>query len=182
MKIFIGCSSSNEINKKYILNSKDYVNELLIDNDLVFGASNSGLMGMSYKTALKNKNQVTGICPKAYKNDLNNLNCTYEILTNSISDRTTELINKSDAIVFLPGGIGTIYELFTVIECKRSGEFDKPIVIYNSCGYFDKLFEFLDYLYNEKFTDEKVKECYYISNSAKDTLKYIRKYNEVKKL
>ena len=166
MKIFIGCSSSDEINEKYIL-------------DLVFGASNGGLMGLSYNLALKNGNSVLGICPEAYKNDLKSLKCTEEIITNSISDRTVALINESDAIVFLPGGIGTIYELFTVIECKRSGEFDKPVVIYNACGYFDKLFDFLDFLYDEKFTNLKVKDCYYVSNNAEDTLNYIKEYKSM---
>lgn len=178
MKIFVGCSSSNDIPKKYIDDCKKYLNELLSNNDLVFGADSHGIMGLSYDAAIKNNNKVIGITPKIFEKELNTLKCTESILTNLINERTNLLIENSDAIVFLPGGIGTIYELFTVIECKRSKEFDKPVVIYNSCNYFDKLLEFLKLLYSEKFTNDNVQNCYHISNSVEDTLEYLESYNK----
>ena len=92
------------------------------------------------------------------------------------------MIRESDALIFLPGGIGTIYELFTAIESKRNKEFDKPIIIYNSNNYFDKLLLFLDYLYNQNFTDISVSGNYHISDSAEDTLNYIYNYYNHKKL
>ena len=53
------------------------------------------------------------------------------------------------------------------------------MIIYNACGYFDKLFEFLDVLYGDKFSPLKVKDCYYFSDSAEDTLNYIKNYYSV---
>ena len=155
MKLFIGCSSSNDIPKDYLSDCENYLNVLLEDNDIVFGACNSGLMGLSYNIAKKNDNKVTGICPVSYKD---------------------KVIECADALVFLPGGIGTIYELFTAIESKRSHEFDKPIVIYNSNHYFDKLLEFLETMYDQRFTATKVKDCYYVSSSPEDTLEYLNNY------
>ena len=116
MKLFIGCSSSNDIPKDYLFYCLNYLNVLLEDNDIVFGACNSGLMGLSYNIAKKNDNKVTGICPVSYKDDLLSLDCDEERLTDSISDRTDKVIECADALVFLPGGIGTIYELFNAIE------------------------------------------------------------------
>ena len=180
MKLFIGCSSSMKIKDEYMVDCKKYLDELFKeDNDLVFGACNQSLMGLSYESALKNKRNVIGIVPEIYKDQLNNFSGEY-ILTKTISNRTDSLIKESDALIFLPGGIGTVYELFTAIESKRSGEVDKPIIIYNSCGYFDKLFSFLDEIYKEKFADEIVKTNYYISNSANDTIKYLKEYYNVK--
>ncbi len=182
MKLFIGCSSSNDIPQKYIDDCKIYLEELLIGNDIVFGACSDGLMGISYNIAKKNNKKITGICPVSFKEDLQKLECDYEELTETISQRTTSVIDASDALIFLPGGIGTIYELFTAIESKRSHEFDKPIVIYNSCNYFDKLFSFLELIYSESFTSDRVKKCYHISNTAEDTLNYINNYNSELKL
>lgn len=182
MKLFIGCSSSDNIPNEYLLDCREYLNELLTSNDVVFGACSTGLMGMSYNIAKTNGNKVTGICPEAYKDDLLGLDCDEEELTTSISDRTDKVIENSDGLVFLPGGIGTIYELFTAIESKRNHEFDKPIILYNSHQYFDKLLEFMEVMYQQGFTGEKVKQCYHISNSASDTLDYLRKYNNGKKL
>lgn len=87
------------------------------------------------------------------------------------------LIEESDALIFMPGGVGTIYELFTAIESKRSGEFNKPIIIYNSNNYFDKLLLFMEGMYNQNFASISVKEDYHISNNYQDTIDYIKDYN-----
>ena len=98
---------------------------------------------------------------------------------------TDKAIELSDAIIILPGGIGTIYELLTAIECKRSCEFDKPIIIYNSCGYYDKMLELLELTYNEDFALRIVEENYYVCNNASDAIKYVESFdynkNKIKK-
>ena len=176
MKLFIGCSSSNDIPEIYNTDCANNLEELFkLDNELVFGAYNKGLMAISYDIAKKNKRKVTGITPKIFVEALKDLECDEEIITTSISRRTDKLIEESDALIFLPGGIGTIYELFTAIESKRSGEFDKPIIIYNCNHFFDKLLLFLEDIYNEKFTSRLVKDTYHISESATDTIEYINK-------
>ena len=177
MKLFIGCSSSEQIPQIYIKDCENYLKELFkLDNTLVFGAYNKGLMAISYEQALNNNKEIIGITPKIFKEDLKELNCTKEIITNSISERTEKLIEESDVLIFLPGGIGTIYELLTAIESKRSKEFDKPIIIYNSNHYFDNLLLFLDNIYNQNFTNKSVKNCYHISNNITDTIEYINNY------
>lgn len=180
MKLFIGCSSSNDIPTEYFNDCKVLLEELMKENDLVFGACNSGLMGLAYNTTLKANGNITGICPEAYKDDFKTLKCDTEITTKSVSERTDSVISSSDALIFLPGGIGTIYELFTAIESKRCHEFDKPIVIYNSNGYFDKLLEFMDKVYSEKFSGFKDKRNYLVTDSISSILYYINNYKRIK--
>ena len=180
MKIFIGCSSSDNIPKEYFDDCKVLLEELMKDNDLVFGACNSGLMGLAYNTTLKANGSVTGIYPEAYKDDFKELKCNAEITTKSVSERTDSVISSSDALIFLPGGIGTIYELFTAIESKRCHEFDKPIVIFNSNGYFDKLLEFMDKVYSEKFSGFKDKRNYLVTDSISSILYYLNNYKRIK--
>ena len=174
MKIFIGCSSREEIPNKYFNDCNNLLEELFkLENDLVFGAYNKGIMALCYDKAKKYNRKVIGITPKIFVSALDELDCDLEIVTNNISRRTEGLIEESNVLLFLPGGIGTIYELFTVIESKRSGEFNKPIIIYNSNNFFDKLLDFLEKIYNEYFTDIKVKDCYLVMNSADDVVKYL---------
>jgi len=180
MKLFIGCSSSNDIPTEYFNDCKVLLEELMKENDLVFGACNSGLMGLAYNTTLKANGNITGVCPEAYKDDFKTLKCDTEITTKSVSERTDSVISSSDALIFLPGGIGTIYELFTVIESKRCHEFNKPIVIYNSNGYFDKLLEFMDKVYSEKFSGFKDKRNYLVTDSISSILYYINNYKKIK--
>lgn len=175
MKLFIGCSSSNNIPDKYLKDCSNYLEELLRENDIIFGGCSTGLMGLAYNITKEYGNKVTGISPNIFKSDLDNIDCDQKIITDNISRRTEGLINEADALIFLPGGIGTIYELFTAIELKRSHEFNKPIILYNSNQYFTKLLDFLSTMYEEGFADCNIKSCYHISDSVSDTIKYLNK-------
>lgn len=173
MKLFIACASSNDINELYYKDSLELIKELMKNNDLVFGAYNEGLMGECYKYAKQNNRHITGISPLAFKEDLDKLACDNSILTKSINERTEQLITNSDAIVFLPGGIGTIHELLSSIDMKRSNETAVPIIIHNESHYYDELITFLDKLYKEKFSSDIIKKDYYISNSIEETIRLI---------
>ena len=141
MKIFIGCSACDEIPSEYFDETKRFLEKLMPGHDLVFGTCKSGLMGIAHDITKELGGKVIGVCPDAYKDDFKTLKCDVEIPTKTVSERTDSVIRESDALVFIAGGIGTLYELLTAIECKRCHEFDKPIVIYNGTGYFDKLLD-----------------------------------------
>lgn len=176
MRIFIGCSANEDISKKYIDDCEVLLRELYKENNkLVFGACNKGLMGIAYNVALTNKRDIIGIYPEVYEYEAKDL-CCEKISVNTVNDRTNKLIENSDVLIFLPGGIGTVYELFTVIESKRGKEFDKPIIIYNSCGYYDKLISFIDLMEKEKFVSKEVENCFYISDNIENILNYINEY------
>lgn len=170
MKLFIACASSDDVPSIYYEESKKLLNIILKDNELVYGAYNKGIMDIAYNIAHENGNKITGIAPKEYESDLLNLDINEKILVDSIPSRTNKLIQMSDAIIALPGGIGTINELICAIDMKRSNVIDKPIIIFNINHYYDKLFEFLDRLYNEKFTDKKVSKTYNIANSIDEVM------------
>jgi len=178
MKLFIGCSSSKNIDNKYMDDCNIYLNKLLKENDLVYGAYNEGLMGLSYEIAKSNNRKIIGIAPKVFENDLINLGCDEKIVTEDILERTSMLIKNCDALIFLPGGIGTILELMSAIDMKRNGEFDKPIIIYNSYNFFDGLVCFFNKIYEEKFSSVNVRDCYYFASNAKDTLNYIKNHKK----
>ena len=120
MNLFVACSSSNDISNNYLELSKSYLDALLKEHNLVFGAYNAGIMGIAYNITLNNKKKITGVCPKCYKNDLLNLNCDNEIITEDILTRTKSLIDEADALIFLPGGVGTILELVAAIDKKKN--------------------------------------------------------------
>ncbi len=178
MKIFVGCSSKDNIPKKYIDDCTNYLEKLLKENDLVFGAYHYGLMASCYDIAKKNKREVIAVCPKVYEHDLREMNCDKEVLTDNISDRTRAAVLNSDALIYLPGGIGTVYELFATLELKRCHEFNKPIVLYNSCGYFDEVLALLDKMINENFILEEAKNLYHVSNGYEDTINYLNNYSK----
>lgn len=176
MKIAVCCSSSDNIDKKYIESSDRLLEQIFKrDNDLVFGAMNNGIMGIAYKNGKRNNRSVTGIAPEIYKEDFKDLDCDTEILTKSVNERTEALVNNSDVLLFLPGGVGTIYELISAIEMKRSKEFDKPIVVYNETGFFDEVLQMLNKIYQRNFTSQNVRLSYNIANDYMTVLDLLGK-------
>ena len=179
MKIFIGCSSSEYISNKYLDDCRIILDKLFsLDNDLVFGVCNRGLMGLSHDVAKEYNRDVFGICPGIYRKQLMDVSCTCEEVTTTVGERTRRVFEESDILLFLPGGVGTVYELFSAIEWKRSNELNKSIVIYNSLGYFDKLLELFDLIYENGFTSREIEKCYYVSNNMGDIINYIDSYNK----
>lgn len=176
MRIFVGCSASEDIPNKYREDSKLLLDELFQnEHDLVFGACNTGIMSDAYYSALNHNRGIVGICPEAYVHDFKELKCTEEIITKNVNERTDGLINESEVLLFLPGGFGSVYELFTAIESKRCHEHNREIIIYNSEGFYDELLSFIEKIYSEKFAKEYVREYYFVSNDKKEILNHIKK-------
>ena len=138
---------------------------------------NNGIMSIAYNMAKVNNRKVTGNAPEIYKDDFKDLDCDKEILTKDVNDRTDELIKNSDILMFMPGGIGTLYELMTAIERKRNKEFDKPIIVCNDTGFFNELLQMLDKIFSEKFTNYKVRDMYNVANDYRDAIDLVNKYS-----
>lgn len=180
MKLFIGCSSRNEIPSKYYDYCKDFLEQLFHEGyDLVFGACGKGLMGLAYDVATKNDREVVGIYPEVYRGEVEGLSCI-EVPVRTVGERTNKVIQESDVLIFLPGGIGTLCELFTAIESKRAGEHDKPIIIYDCGNFYDNMMLQLDKMCDEKFTSISDEGCYFVCTSFSQVTNYLNNYSKNK--
>lgn len=178
MKIFIGCASRDEIPNKYYESCKELLENIFTTgHDLVFGACNKGLMGLTYEVATKNDSSVTGVYPVFYQNEAEPLNCV-KMPVKTISERTDTIIEQSDVLVFLPGGIGTLYELLTAIESKRACEHQCPIIIYNCKGFYDNILMQLNKMKEEKFISSTDEQYYNVCSTVEEIIKYLKNYNK----
>lgn len=111
---------------------------------IVFGGGRLGLMGAVAKSAIEVGGSVTGIIPtgltarEPVQQELSEL-----FVVDDIIERKRLMMEKSDAFVVLPGGFGTLDELFEVWTGMQIGAHTKPIIIANWGGYYDKLLDFL---------------------------------------
>ena len=172
MKIFVGSSSHNDIPQKYLKNN--YLKKILKGNDLVFGASKDGLMGQTYNIAKENNKKVIASLPKFYNESLEGLDCTETFITNTMPESTIKAINSCDIILFIPGGLGTLYEIFFSIQTKICHEHNKPIIIYNYLHFYDDIIKQLNKMLKENFIKQKDTELYHISNNINDVLSYLK--------
>lgn len=109
-----------------------------------------GLMGAIADAVVENGGEMIGVIPDfMIEQDWHHKQCTQLIVTNGMSDRKQTIERISDAFVAMPGGIGTMDELFECMVNKQLGLHAKPIVILNVGGYYDTLIAFLKQMVEE---------------------------------
>jgi len=137
---------------------------------LIYGGGGSGLMGGVSKAVHENGGRVTGIYPKLLEifeplsHDLDNT-----ILVESMSKRKDLMIERSDCFIILPGGFGTLDELFEIITLKILKQHDKPILFCNYNGYWSTLLKFCDEVIAKNFAKPNANSTYEVV----DTLEQI---------
>jgi uncharacterized protein (TIGR00730 family) len=120
---------------------------------LVYGGGSQGSMGAVADGALEHGGEVVGILPR-FMADLEwgHARLTKLELVEDMRERKHRLLQDSDAVVALPGGCGTLEELFEAITLKRLGLFRAPIVLLDTRGYWGPLVRFMDeQVIGEKF-------------------------------
>ena len=111
---------------------------------VVFGGGQEGLMGACAISAKKNGGCIMGIAPRFFDEPGFLLrSCDTFLYTDTMAERKELMVEKSNAFLVLPGGIGTMDEFFEVITLKQIGRAEGPIVLLNTAGFYDPLYAFL---------------------------------------
>jgi uncharacterized protein (TIGR00730 family) len=146
-------SSSNALHEDYYRDARQ-VGEILGDAGIHirYGGGGVGLMRAMADAALARGGHVHGVIPDF----LNTVEHGHKSLpqldvVRSMAERKQKMLENSDAVVALPGGSGTLEELFEVLTLKRLGQFLGPVVLVNTRGYYDRCVQFLQYSIDERF-------------------------------
>jgi uncharacterized protein (TIGR00730 family) len=119
---------------------------------LVYGGGNIGLMGVLADAALAAGVHVTGVAPRPLlEREVVHRGLTALHVVGSMHERKAKMAELADAFVALPGGYGTLDELFEVLTWTQLGFQRKPCGLLNVEGYFDRLVEYLDHAVRERF-------------------------------
>lgn len=119
---------------------------------LIYGGANVGLMGTLANAVLAEGGEVTGVIPEALLGkEIAHKNLTDLKVTKSMHERKTLMSDLSDGFIALPGGIGTLEELFEMWTWAQLGFHTKPCGLLNTQGYYDKLRAFLEHTVKEGF-------------------------------
>jgi uncharacterized protein (TIGR00730 family) len=107
---------------------------------LVYGGGGVGLMGLLANAALENGGKVVGIIPRfLLQREAGHLRLSETLVVETMHERKLEMFERSEAFAVLPGGIGTLEELFEVLSWRTLGLHTKPIVIVDQNGYWESL-------------------------------------------
>ena len=111
---------------------------------LVYGGGHAGLMGVLADAALAAGARVVGVIPKALMvRELGHQGLAELHVVDTMHQRKQLMAERSDAFLALPGGIGTLEELFEVWTWRQLGYHDQPVGLLNAAGYYDGLIDFL---------------------------------------
>lgn len=112
---------------------------------LVYGGANVGLMGVMADAALAADGEVIGVIPETLvRKEIAHWRLTELIVVNTMHERKRAMADRADAFMALPGGVGTLEELFETFSWLLLGFHAKPVGLLNAHGYFDDLLRFLD--------------------------------------
>lgn len=176
MEIFVGCSSSENVNDKYLKLAHE-VGELIGKNGhtLIFGSSENGMMGEVYRATRISGGKVIAVIPNEYRGFLMEVEADETIYTNTATDQLKTLVNMGDVTIILPGSFGLIAELTTSIQNKKLGEHNKKIFIVNVDGFFDELLKLFDKIYLEKFDSCNREELFRVVNTPSEIFDNLNK-------
>lgn len=118
--------------------------------ELVYGGGHVGLMGALADAALAHGGRVVGIIPQhLMRPEVAHQRLTELIVVGSMHARKQTMAMRSDAFIVLPGGFGTLEEMFEMVTWLQLRLQDKPVLLLNVAGYFDSLLQFLEHAVGE---------------------------------
>lgn len=170
--VAIYCSSSNQVRSSYIEAARR-LGELFAQAGirLIYGDGGIGLMAAAANSALDAGGEVLGVIPQFMVDaGWNNPRSTRTIITQTMHERKATIVNETEAMVALPGGIGTFEELLECLTWKQLGLHTCPVVILNTDGYYDRLLDCIDYMIDEQMMRPIHREMFTVVNTPEEVI------------
>ena len=180
--ICVFCGSSSGSQEVYTQKARD-LGLLLVKNEivLVYGGSNVGLMHIIADTMMKAGGKVVGIMPHTLiDREVANKGISVFHVVNTMAERKAMMDQLSDAFIAMPGGIGTLDEVFEIMSWNQLDLITKPVALFNVGGYYDQLLSFLDYSVDQHFVKTEHRQNLIAESDEKVLLEKIFNYNPVK--
>lgn len=180
MTICVFASSSSRIDKEYAAAAASL--GLLLARakmDVVYGGGGIGLMGRLADAVLENGGKITGVIPSFMKDEGWDHNAVNEmIITSNMGERKKRMFEMADAVVALPGGVGTLEELTEAMTLKQLGLYKGPIIILNTLNFYKSFIDFMEHMVSGNFLRYEHKGMWEIAATAEDVIAILGEKDE----
>lgn len=176
-KIAVFCSGSDHIAPVYREKAEEFGTWLGRHHKwLVYGGSDSGLMEVVGKAVKENGGMLMGIIPTKLEEAgrVSGL-LDVEFRTVNLSDRKDMMLQEAEVAVALPGGIGTLDEVFHVAASASIGYHDRKVILYNVEGFWDDIIRFLDRLEETRFAHRPIRNCILVADTFEELIGMLEK-------
>jgi len=174
--IAVFCGSKTGINPLFTAHAKT-LGKIFADNNitLIYGGANVGIMGAIADEVMQNGGKVTGIIPKVLVDwERKHEAITELIITEDMHDRKKLIYDRCDAAVILPGGFGTLDELFEMVTWNQLSIHDKHIFILNSGGFYTHLIRHIEQMRNEHFLYAEAEKRISVINQPAELISFLK--------
>ena len=178
--IAVYCGSSKGNNPLFIETAQQLGKTLANRNiELIYGAGNVGLMGEVADAALAEKGKVCGIIPQFLKNwEVCHEGLTELIITENMHQRKQIMVDRSEGFIALPGGFGTLDELFEILTWGQLRLHAKPVGILNIGGYYDHLIAHIQNIADSKFMQAANLDLVIVDTNIESLLEKMEKFTQ----
>jgi len=177
--VFCGSSEGNDTD---VLDQASNLGKTMAIKDirLVYGAAKIGVMGKVAEAALNDGGKVVGVIPEFLKmKEVVHLGLTELISTQNMHERKLKMNELADAFIALPGGFGTLEELFEIITWAQLGLHQKPIGLLNVNGFYNDLFELLENMVRKGFLKMSNYEMLLVDTTIDGLLQKLTDYKPI---
>jgi uncharacterized protein (TIGR00730 family) len=178
MKYAIYCGSSVGSDPVFMEATKALAKQICQrHHSIVYGGASVGLMGAMADAVLEAGQHVTGVMPKALTDkELQHQSLSELHIVDDMHQRKAKMAELADAYIAMPGGVGTLEEIFEVWTAGQLGFHAKPCAFYNVDGYYDELIEFMHTMVKKQFMKGLYLDKLIVSDDPEILLTQIAKY------
>ena len=175
--ICVYCGSRLGLSNEYTDNAKILGKKIAYNNlKLVYGGGNIGLMGILAESCKQNGGKILGVIPyNLTKKEQGKQNISNYIITEDMHERKKIMYMNSDMIIALPGGIGTLEELFEMLTWKQLGFHKKPVYLLNILDYWDSLLNLLDIMIKKGFLEKEANNYFKVCETVDEIFLDLKK-------
>lgn len=172
MTIGVFASSSSRIDSEYAAAAASLGKQLAQAKlNVVYGGGGIGLMGKLADAVIENGGTITGVIPSfMIEEGWDHSGLSEMIVTSDMGERKKLMFEMADAIVALPGGVGTLEELTEAMTLKQLGLYKGPIIILNTLNFYKSLIDFLGHMVSGNFLRYEHKGMWEVAESVKEVM------------
>ena len=176
--ICVYCGSNPGLLPDYRASARELGHEMAARGlGLVYGGASIGVMGAVADAVLEKGGRVTGVIPSGLATrEVVHTSLDELIVVSSMHERKARMAELSDGFIALPGGWGTIEEMFEMLTWAQLGYHEKPCGLLNAASYYDHLFAFLEHAIVQKFVKEENRPMIMMDDSAARLLDRFEQY------
>ena len=176
LTVCVYCASSKLCDPAYLDAAERLGRHLALNQaTLVYGGGGGGAMARLAEGALAAGGKAVGIIPRfMVELEWGHKQLTEMCIVEDMRERKHRMLYGADAVVALPGGCGTLEELFETMTLKRVGLYPGPIILVNTRGFYDRVVAALEHCIAERFMDVRHRDLWTVVNEPEEVLEAIR--------